>query len=77
MMIVWWRMKRDGDKRNKHRGHSWYYLMSDHVSGHDDVVVDDYDGWNFHEDTHDTDQLHFAWKNQQEDGDNRGHDDNR
>jgi len=54
-------MKHRGDKRNKHGGHGWYYLMSDHVNSHDDNVVDDYDDWTFHEDTHNTDQLHSAW----------------
>eukprot|EP00957_Ditylum_brightwellii_P032900 2494246-Ditylum_brightwellii.AAC.1 len=54
-------MKCYGDKRNKHDGHSWYYLMSDHADSHDDDVMDDYDGWTFHEDTHNIDQLHSAW----------------
>eukprot|EP00957_Ditylum_brightwellii_P134068 10221327-Ditylum_brightwellii.AAC.1 len=71
-------MKCDGEKRNKHGGHGWYYPMSDHADGHDDDdEVDDYDGWAFHVDNHETDQLHSAWKKQQEDGDNRGYDDNQ
>eukprot|EP00957_Ditylum_brightwellii_P059492 4516931-Ditylum_brightwellii.AAC.1 len=70
-------MKHDGEKRNKHGGHGWYYPMSDHVDSHDDDVVDDYDNWTFHEDTHETDQLHSVWKKQQEGGDNCDYDDNQ